>query len=287
MANSSLTCVVPTEFLTLESNELDGFIPSELGMLENLDVLAVHQNHLKGNMPDEICSVANTTNFVVTADCSEVQCECCTLCCMECKGDDSGVLLQNTQPEPPVPTAPSPAPTGMFDALKPAIADLKQVVPTASAQENLWPFLVSVGGLTDVPSDAPSFVPSDAPSPDPTECVAINVEESCFEFNGGNLVAEFRNCEATASDWIGLFEDEKDFTDTESSLLGASAPPTDDAESWLRACGNRQCSVATNSGTVEFGNGKLQMKEGDYRVILVQQGVTKATSQVFEVRRRC
>lgn len=276
---------------------MKGSIPSEIGNLENLDIFAVHQNHFTGNMPDEICPATNETTLMLSADCSEVDCKCCTLCCIDCEGRHSGVLIEST-PEPtapptvtPVPTvAPSSAPSTAVDRFKPAISDLQeqvnQMVPTLSPHDKLWPFVIAYGGAMDapslIPSDAPSLVPSGTPS---AQCVSIDANKSCFETNGGNIEVEFYNCQPTGSDWIGLFKEEKDFSD--SSRVGKDAPPADDAELWLRACGNRQCSAPTNSGTVSFGNGRLRMKEGEYRIFFVQQGVAIATSQVFEIRRDC
>ena len=262
ITNSPLTHV-PEEYLTLESNQLDGSIPSELGRLENLEKLAVHKNHFNGTIPSQICSATNTGNLVVSADCAEVECKCCAICCVGCKQDDSGILINKFASE-----------------LVPA---------NDNSQEQ-----VDVAGVTDfpshVPSEAPTHFPTSAPSPAPPspapskECsVRINVRGSCFQTDKGDIEVEFHSCQPNESDWIGLFKDDKGLDE-----VSTSAPPTDKAEHWLRSCGNQKCHEPTNSGTVSFGKEDLhRMKQGDYRILLVQDDVTTAMSQMFEVRKKC
>lgn len=78
------------ELLALQGNELNGIIPVELAMLDQLSTLSLHQNELEGSLPIELCP-ANATIEFLSADCIEVECECCTHCCMECEGDQGSV----------------------------------------------------------------------------------------------------------------------------------------------------------------------------------------------------
>ena len=44
-----------------------------------LDALAINSNLLTGTVPEEIC--ASSTLQFMTADCLEIECPCCTVCC--------------------------------------------------------------------------------------------------------------------------------------------------------------------------------------------------------------
>lgn len=63
--------------LLLNHNELTGSVPVELRNLQRLNVLILDQNKLTGNV-DRLCGMDLP---VLIANCAEVRCECCTMCC--------------------------------------------------------------------------------------------------------------------------------------------------------------------------------------------------------------
>lgn len=45
-------------------------------------------------MPDEVCwNYEQNPQIVIAADCSEVDCSCCILCCVDCKDGNTGTLV--------------------------------------------------------------------------------------------------------------------------------------------------------------------------------------------------
>eukprot|EP00978_Attheya_sp_CCMP212_P027615 scaffold92921_cov81-Attheya_sp.AAC.2 len=81
----------------LDNNCLTGSIPPDVGNLTQLNTyelqnngftekLLLRNNNFVGDMPDEICNMLVTDNMirghitVLTADCDEVDCICCTTC---------------------------------------------------------------------------------------------------------------------------------------------------------------------------------------------------------------
>jgi hypothetical protein len=79
----------------LESNQLEGEIPSAIGVLSELLVFSVHRNDLNGTMPEAFCfENASNETVSVTADCSEIDCPCCSFCCIGCEGDSAGDVVR-------------------------------------------------------------------------------------------------------------------------------------------------------------------------------------------------
>ena len=77
--------------ILLFGNELEGFVPSEIGGMSNLEVLQLHENPgIIGTMPEEVCALRETGDL----DLLMVQCagfgpdgegvECPEGCC-ECR----------------------------------------------------------------------------------------------------------------------------------------------------------------------------------------------------------
>ena len=64
-------------------NQLTGTIPSEIGSLSNLSILALEGNQLlSGDMPGEICQLASDAKLdSLSIDCSAVSCvhEACSI----------------------------------------------------------------------------------------------------------------------------------------------------------------------------------------------------------------
>lgn len=85
-----LTGTIPTELALLSStitglflheNYLEGKIPSELGLLTNLESLWLHQLSLTGTVPAELCTLFNTGKLQTLAvDCLKVSCSCQCSC---------------------------------------------------------------------------------------------------------------------------------------------------------------------------------------------------------------
>lgn len=62
--------------LRLENNNFRSKVPDEFFSLSQLQVLTLHGNELEGNV-DALC---NRNLSLLTADCQDVVCSCCTLC---------------------------------------------------------------------------------------------------------------------------------------------------------------------------------------------------------------
>ena len=92
---NSLTGTIPTELrlltslqgLSVDDNSLTGTIPTELGMLTSLQRLWVNDNSLTGAVPNEVCALRNINGgsmWYMYADCvEELECTCCTYCCVD------------------------------------------------------------------------------------------------------------------------------------------------------------------------------------------------------------
>ena len=89
--NSGLTGTIPNgflsnsplEFLYLQENRLSGSIPNSFGLLSSLNELTLHRNLLTGVVPSPVCTLRGTGPSdlqVLTVDCNEVSCSCCTTC---------------------------------------------------------------------------------------------------------------------------------------------------------------------------------------------------------------
>jgi len=77
----------------LQNNGFTGTIPSTLAKAQTLKKVFLHNNNFVGVMPDEICNALVTDNMilghitVLTANCDEVNCTCCTTCYPEQSND--------------------------------------------------------------------------------------------------------------------------------------------------------------------------------------------------------
>jgi len=63
--------------LVLSSNAFESKIPSELGMLSNARTILLQDNMFTGSVPDEICELTESIDVII---CSNLPCECCSLC---------------------------------------------------------------------------------------------------------------------------------------------------------------------------------------------------------------
>jgi hypothetical protein len=78
-----LTSLVNLEYLALDWNAFTGSVPSELSTLTSLRTLILARNSLVGSVPYAFCE--RPMDFLA-ADCEEVTCICCDLCCVNGAG---------------------------------------------------------------------------------------------------------------------------------------------------------------------------------------------------------
>ena len=71
------------EYLAVDWNALTGEVPEALGNLNQLKTLILARNNFVGEVPGEFCD--RTMDFLA-ADCDEVTCLCCDLCCKPGQG---------------------------------------------------------------------------------------------------------------------------------------------------------------------------------------------------------
>eukprot|EP00581_Thalassiosira_minuscula_P006159 CAMPEP_0183742858 /NCGR_PEP_ID=MMETSP0737-20130205/64913_1 /TAXON_ID=385413 /ORGANISM="Thalassiosira miniscula, Strain CCMP1093" /LENGTH=1801 /DNA_ID=CAMNT_0025978453 /DNA_START=236 /DNA_END=5644 /DNA_ORIENTATION=- len=94
--------------LELNDNLIEGDIPSELGGLPVLQKLTLHHNEFLGSVPEELCTLRDTTLHFLWVDCSpvgpantpKVECpieNCCSIC-FEGYDDDGGPLTGGENP---------------------------------------------------------------------------------------------------------------------------------------------------------------------------------------------
>jgi len=115
LASNQITGAIPNEFSALSSletlivynNKLDGSIADSFSQLNNLATFNASINHLSGSVPDSIGNLLKLDTFVIDnndmsgaipqsvcdlnlsmlqADCNEVMCSCCIMCCDESSG---------------------------------------------------------------------------------------------------------------------------------------------------------------------------------------------------------
>ena len=71
------------EMLSLRANLLTGSVTSELVQLTSLETLDLSGNSFVGSWNETICGMSGLSSL--TADCMEVDCPCCTFCCVDDK----------------------------------------------------------------------------------------------------------------------------------------------------------------------------------------------------------
>ena len=62
-------------------NLMTGSLPSELGQLSSIYAISLYSNSFSGSLNDTICLLSGL--YLVEADCEEVECPCCTKCCID------------------------------------------------------------------------------------------------------------------------------------------------------------------------------------------------------------
>jgi len=135
--------------------------------------------------------------------------------------------------------------------------------------------------LTKSPTGLPTMMPSPSSSAISTNadtsssCVsAIATDKTCYQ-NGENIQISFNNCEAEASDWIGIYRTSQGLSNLNQALT------------WLWTCGNRLCNDAVSSGEVIVDDASRRF--GNFRAVLVRDdgsGVY-ALGNTFTISSRC
>ena len=71
--------------LKLNNNKLSGTIPVSVAELTKINLLRLDRNNLVGSMPAAACVEFDKTLPIIFVDCLEVECPCCTYCCVDGK----------------------------------------------------------------------------------------------------------------------------------------------------------------------------------------------------------
>ena len=112
-----------------------------MGSLPRLSTLSLYRNQLTGAIPVELCP-SGESMATLSADCDEIECPCCTECCIRCNENSTGVLL----------VKPTAQPTGM-----------PTMKPTTNATANH-----TFGLFTMQPASQPTGMPTIEPSTNAT-----------------------------------------------------------------------------------------------------------------------
>ena len=72
--------------MALDNNGLHGNVDPWLGSLARLEKLTLHDNDFAGAIPGEVCLLRDSLLSILSADCFEVDCSCCNVCCDEIVG---------------------------------------------------------------------------------------------------------------------------------------------------------------------------------------------------------
>jgi hypothetical protein len=92
LVGNSLTGTLPSTFgqlstlskLFLNHNMLTGTIPLEMTQLSSLVVFSMKSNSFRGSVQETLCSSLLLPQLItLSADCDEVDCPCCTICCYD------------------------------------------------------------------------------------------------------------------------------------------------------------------------------------------------------------
>ena len=318
--------------LALQGNELQGFVPVELASLEGLVSIFLHKNNFEGSVPIEFCAAADEGVAFLSADCMEIECECCTHCCMSCEGDE-GLLTPvdlldgrfepdgdfnttdyNTTDAPSdefniteapsdemnfteapsaleivvtnetETSAPSNAPE-VIETLSPSSAPDDETSETTSSPTGLFDVLRPI--LIDQQDNETlwNVTETDEPTSSPTvECVStLSQVSTCVESDGPGLQVAYSSCNPTSKDWFGLFKKDGG----EPFQVGQFAPEPQDSETWIRSCGDKECTRRSFEGTVTLGGDRLKVNEGEYQVILVRRLIIIAIIETVVVEKNC
>jgi hypothetical protein len=66
----------------INSNLFDGTLPSELQSWTQIEEFQIQDNSFTGEVTEDMCSAFAVFGTTTSADCDEITCTCCTLCCL-------------------------------------------------------------------------------------------------------------------------------------------------------------------------------------------------------------
>ena len=231
--------------LILDDNRLTRPVPWQLGNVYSLQALQLSFNFLTGEISNGICNLKNLETL--TADCSEMDCWCCTECSpldtTTTPGPTEAPSESSTQSPTNEPTvSPTAGPTTQSPTNKPTAS------PTAAP-------------TTQSPTNEPTASPTTAP----TTCKdKIEVVQDCVA-QGEDIVINFLNCNPRDDDWIGLYPD---WIDSQNLFY---------AHLWSWTCGDQNCRGRTTRGPMTLNEGNVgepnidvwPLEPYDYKVYLI------------------
>jgi hypothetical protein len=250
---SELALLTALKFLSFGSTAIEGTIPTELGNLAKLEKFKVARTSVSGSMPEGICArVPEMTEL--KADCNEISCQCCTICCVD------GIQCDDTT----TPAAGGTVSPTMSPSLK--LTDRPTTSPTVT---------------TSAPAAAPVVSPVETIAPQtsrpPTCAEEISTDKDCY-LDGDDIVVFFKTCDAKLDDWIGVY----------SSNQG-DWQALDEPIAWLWTAGDQFMQLPVKSGSVTFpearGTGSFQIVIAGQREVPPFQAY--AVSAVFRLSADC
>ena len=255
---SELGLMSSLEFLALGSTSFNGTIPTELGNLAKLVQLKVEQTSFTGSMPPGVCALAPDL-IVIKADCDEIDCPCCTVCCFD--GDTCFDVTGTPIGSPSVSTTAFPTMTPTLnetDFISPPPPIFDTSTPTAAPPifDTSVPTPPPTIFDTSSPTSAPVVPPTILQTTLPTFCQAdIFTDKECYE-NGEDIIVSFENCDAQSDDWIGVY-----------AVGQADWDVLDEPIAWVWASGDQFTQVPVWSGSVTFTEAR---GIGSFRLILAR-----------------
>jgi hypothetical protein len=282
LALTNLNGTIPTEIgqlasleqISLGSTRISGTIPPQLGDISSLKTVKVGRVDLVGDIPMGLCN-RDTPMEELRADCDEVVCPCCTLCCV-----DNG---QCAAPAPRPTVSPTLAPTIAAATESPTrMATAAPTVPVpapTTASPTATPPAPTTPSPTATPPASSTASPTIGATPSPTSAScqsSIAASGSCFQ-NGDDILVTFTNCNPLSDDWIGVYAAGQDFTSLQQPIA------------WVWTTGDQSQQAAVASGTITFFD---VQGTGNFQLVLAHNGSgppfsAHAVSTPFQLAQQC
>mmetsp|Transcript_44751 Transcript_44751/g.108044 ORF Transcript_44751/g.108044 Transcript_44751/m.108044 type:complete len:831 (+) Transcript_44751:188-2680(+) len=266
LRNINLVGTIPSELalltklnsLVLSNNGLSGTIPKEFGEWDSLENLDLRGNYLTGRIPD-LKDIPNIKNITLTYNwlTGNVPPSITKLNKLQHLDLTENSLFGFL-------------PDKMCDkGLQTLAVDCDQVVCTCCTQcgseETRAPVVLPPSPPTPPPTRPPTKPPTPVPTFGPTGCMdAIQVTKTCYS-TGEAIIVNFRNCNPSTSDWIGIYPD--------SITQGQHFNPS----LWKWSCNSQTCAVAISRGTTVMdatatGGSLWPLAGGEYKAWLMRRG---------------